>query len=209
MYYAVTFYPQLSSRLSESIAAFRREYDPTWRLIEPHIGICFPATDSLDEQLLADHVDHVLSSWSPFVVRLGGFHKSRDHWLSLALLEGADQIKKLNTEMYTEYLATFRKEPGKPGSVLTPHLGLGHFLRQGCAYDWRNPQESDFDSLRYERAFLTAATLPLPESVMVEKLHITAIPDVVTQWTTGKRIDLPDEAKMFVVGEFRLGCSGS
>ncbi|MDH4157574.1 MAG: 2'-5' RNA ligase family protein [candidate division Zixibacteria bacterium] len=208
MYYSVVCYPQLASKLSESIDAIRRDYDPSWRLIEPHVDICFPATNRLDEKLLANHVEHVLSDWSPFVIQLGGLHKSRDHWLFLTLREGADEIKRLHREMYTGYLAKYKKEPGKPGYDPMPHLGLGLFLQQGCTYDWRNPRESDFDHERYEEAMRRAEALPLPADVLVERLHITAIPDVVIEWTSGKRVDFPGDAEMIAVREFRLGQKG-
>jgi len=201
MYYSVTFYPQLSTELSESIDSIRRAYDPSWRLIKPHIGICFPATNSLDEQLLISHIENVLSSWSPFVIRLGGFHKSCDHWLFLTLQEGAAEVKRLHQEMYTGYLAKYRKEGHEP----VPHIGLGLFIKEGCTYDWRNPRDSDFDRERYEEALRQAKDLPLPSSILVEKLHLTMIPDVVTEWTTGKRASLPEDAEMVAVREFRLG----
>ncbi len=205
MYYSVDIYPQLNSALAESIDSIRRAFDPSWRLIKPHIDICFPATNNLEEQLLADHVKRVSSNWSPFVIQLGGFYRSRDHWLFLILSEGTDKIKRLHQEMYTGYLAKYRKEPGKPGSDPKSHLGLGLFLKEGRTWDWRNPRESDFDRERYEQALRQAEAMPLPANVLIEKLHITAIPDVVTEWTTGKRTSLPEDAEMIAVREFRLG----
>lgn len=209
MYYSITFYPKLSAELSESIEVIRKDHDPTWRLIRPHVGICFPATSKLDRQLLIGHVENVLRNWNPFEIQLGGFHKSNDHWLFLTLQGGADAIKKLNHKLYTGYLEKYKKEPGKPGYNFIPHLGLGLFLKQDCRYDWRNPRESDFDRERYEKVLHLAQSMPLPESVLVERLNITAIPEVLTEWTTGRRPDLPGNAKMTIAGEFRLGNSVS
>jgi 2'-5' RNA ligase len=200
MYYSVGFYPQLSAELAESIDAIRRAYDPSWRLIEPHIGICFPATNRLDIELLSRHVERVVSSWSPFMVRLGGFYKSRDHWLFITLEEGADEVKRLYREMYTGYLAKYLREGHDP----VPHIGLGLFIKEGCTYDWRNPQDSEFDRERYEEALVRAQALPLPSNILLDRVHVTMIPEVVTEFTTGKRADLPDDAEMKAVREFHL-----
>ena len=176
-------------------------------LIKPHIDICFPATNSLDEQLLSSHIEHVLSGWSPLVIQLGGF-RSRHHWLFLTLQEGAAQLKRLNQELYTGYLAQYRKEP-KEGHEFVPHIGLGLFIKKGCTWDYRNPRESDFDQERYEEALRQTQALPLPSSVLVEKLHLTTCPDVVIEFTTGKRASLPEDAEMVAVREFRLGHQGA
>jgi hypothetical protein len=204
MYYSLDFYPQLNIALSQGIEAIRKVYDPTADLIKPHVNIMFPATDRFDEQSLASHIEQVLESWSPFVIRLGGFHKSPDHWLFLTLLEGAGELKKLNQELYTGILAEFRKVR-TDGYEPVPHIGLGLFIKKGCTYDWRNPRESDFDSERYEEALRRASALPLPSDVLVEKLHLTLIPAVLTEWTTGRRSDVPANAAMVPVREFHLG----
>ncbi len=200
MYYSVDIYPNLSKELSEGVAAIRRRYDPTWRLTQPHVNICFPGTRNLDQRLLVEHVDHVLGSWSPFVITLGGFHKSRDHWLFITLLEGAEAVVRLYHELYTDYIAPYKK----PAYTPTPHVGLGLFIKSGYAWDYRAPREEDFDRARYEDCLRMAEALPLPESVLVDRIHLTAIPEVLTEFTTGKRLDLPDDTVMEPVHEFRL-----
>ena len=85
MYYCLSFFPQLSPELAESIEAIRKVYDFTSGFIKPHITLVFPTRDSIGEQSLIDHCQNVLSDWSPFVIRLGGFHQSRDHWLFLTV----------------------------------------------------------------------------------------------------------------------------
>lgn len=205
MYYSVSIYPRLNAELSEKIDIIRKAHDPTWSTIEPHIDICFPASAALDEGRLIDHIEQALSGWSPFDICLNGFHKSRDHWLFLMVQEGEAEIRKLNSEIYTGYLAEFRKKPGKPGYDFKPHLGLGLFVKAGSLWDWRNPRESDLDQARYEEALSKAVRLPLPWKTRVDNLHLTAIPDILTEWTTGKRADYPGEIKMIAIHEFRLG----
>jgi hypothetical protein len=204
MYYCLSFFPQLGARLAESIGTIRRAYDPTSGFIKPHVTIIFPTPDSVGEQSLISHIQHVLKGWSPFEIQLGGFHKSPDHWLSLRLQEGEAEVKRLYRALYTGI-----SSDGRDVSTFVPHLGLGLFLKEGCTYDWRNPREADFDRERYEAALLRAKALPLSESIAVEKLQMTADSDEVIEWTTGKRASLPDDAKEFDVREFRLGHGGA
>jgi 2'-5' RNA ligase len=200
MYYCLSFFPQLSIELTEPIHAIRRAYDPTAWFIKPHITIIFPTHDSVGEQSLINHIEQVLSGWQPFEIRLGGFHKSRDHWLFLTLQEGEEEVKRLYRELHTGILAD-----GRDLSRFVPHLGLGLFLKEGCTYDWRNPRESDFDRERYEEALRRAEALPISASMAVEKLRLTTISDAVIEWTTGKRAGFPDDATESEVREFRLG----
>ncbi len=204
MYYCLSIFPRLSVELTESIAAIRRVYDPTSGFIHPHITLIFPTHDSIGEQPLINHIQNVLGDRSPFEVRLGGFHKSRDYWLSLRLQEGEEEVKGLYRGLHTGILAD-----GRDLNRFVPHLGLGLFIKEGCAYDWRNPREADFDRPRYETALRRAEALPLSERISVEKLSLTTISDTVIEWTTGKRAALPDDAEEVTVREFRLGHHGA
>ncbi len=205
MYYALNFYPQLSAELSDSIDAIRREYDPTSDFTKPHITVLFPVPESVGEGRLISHIQNVLSDWSPFEIRLGGFHRSHDHWLSLTLKEGEAQVKKLYQSLYTGILAEYRRDDIE----FVPHLGLGLFVKEGTTYDWGNPQESDLDRERYEEALRQAKALPLPSSISVEKLQLTKIPDVILEWATGKRAGIPKDSRVVEVREFRLCHQGA
>ena len=204
MYYALSFYPQLSTELSESIDAIRTEYDPTSGFIKPHIAVLFPVSGIVGEEQLIRHIQNVLSDCSPFEIRLGGFHKSPDHWLFLTLKEGDAQVKKLYQSLYTGILTEYRRDDIE----FVPHLGLGLFMKQGSTYDWDSPRESDFDQERYEEALCQAKALPLASSIPVEKLSLTKIPDVILEWATGKRASIPEDSRIAEVREFRLGAQG-
>ena len=205
MYYTLSFYPQLTQELAESIAAIRREHDPTFDFAKPHITVLFPVPDSIGEQQLISHIQNVLSDWSPFEIRLGGFHKSHDHWLFLTLVEGEAQVKRLYRLIYTGILAKYRRDDLE----FVPHLGLGLFMKEGTIYDWDNPQETDFDQERYEEALQQAKALPLHLSFRVEGLQLAKISDDVLEWATGKRASFPEEAQRVEVREFLLGDRGA
>ena len=200
MYYTLSWYPQLSAELSESIDAIRREYDPTSGFTKPHITVLFPVPGSVGEGRLISHIQNVLSDWTPFKIRLGGFHKSPDHWLFLTLKEGEAQVKKLYQLLYTGILADYRRDDIE----FLPHLGLGLFMKEGTTYNWDHPQESDFERARYEEALHQAKALPLPSSLSVETLVLTKIPDVILEWATGKRASIPEDSRTVEVRRFRL-----
>ena len=205
MYYTLSFYPQLPQDLAESIAAIRRKHDPTFGFTKPHITVLFPVPESIGERQLISHIQSVLIDWSPFEIRLGGFHKSHDHWLFLTLVEGEAQVKRLYRLIYTGILAKYRRDDIE----FVPHLGLGLFMKEGTIYDWDNPQETDFDQERYEEALQQAKALPLHLSFRVEELQLTKISDDVLEWATGKRASFPEEAQRVEVREFLLGDRGA
>lgn len=205
MYYALSFYPHLGAELAESIDAIRRQYDPTAGFTKPHITVLFPVPASVGEGRLIGHIQNVLSEWRPFEIRLGGFHKSHDHWLFLTLIHGEAQVKKLYQALYKGILAEYRRDDIE----FVPHLGLGLFIKEGSTYDWDNPQEADFDRERYEEALRQAKALPLPSNTSLEALHLTKIPDVILEWATGKRASIPMGSQIVAVREFRLGNQGA
>ena len=204
MYYAVIIYPQLSSGLSQSIDAIRRKYDPTAGFIKPHITVLFPVPDSVGIDHLTSHIQNVLGSWEPFEMQLGGFQKSHDHWLFLRLKEGERQIKRLYQALYTGFLKEYRRMD----IDFIPHIGLGLFIKDIDTHNWNHPLEMDFDRRRYEAAMRMARALPLPETSLVDKLHLISLPDQLIGWATGRQANLPSDVSIVEVQEFRLFASG-
>jgi 2'-5' RNA ligase len=201
MHYALVFYPQLDSELREAIGRIRRRYDPTADRSEPHITIVFPVPEAVGEAELVSHIEDVLGDWRPFEVELGGFHKSRDHWLFLALATGEREVKDLHRLLYTGILDKYRRDD----IDFVPHVGLGLFVKEGSKYNWDHPREADLDQGRYDEALQQAKTLPLGSSYIVERLHLVKIPDEVLDWTTGKRASIPEDWRSTAVRVFGLG----
>ncbi len=205
MHFALVFYPQLDSELSEAIGRLRRKYDPTADHSEPHITIVFPVPDTVGETELISHVEEVLGGSDPFEIKLGGFYKSRDHWLFLTLATGAPEAQELNRSLYTGILGDYWCED----IDFVPHLGLGLFVREGARYSWNHPRATDLDQRTYEEALQEAKALPLGSSCVVDRLHLVKIPDEVLEWTTGKRATIPEDWRSTVVRVFRLGDRGA
>ncbi len=173
MHLALVFYPQLDSGLSEEIGRLRRKYDPTADHSEPHITIVFPVPDAVGETELISHVEEILGDREPFEIELGGFHKSRDHWLFLALAAGAQEVKELNRSLYAGILGKY----GREDIDFVPHLGLGLFVKEGAKYSWNHPRAADLDEGKYEEALQEAKALPLGSRCVVDRLHLVKIPD--------------------------------
>jgi 2'-5' RNA ligase len=205
MYYALVFYPQLDSELTELIDEIRRKYDPTVDWSEPHVAVVFPVPDVVGEAEFVGHIEDVLRDWKPFEIRLGGFHKSRDHWLFLTVAKGERQVKDLYQSLYTGILEEYRRDDIE----FVPHLGLGLFVKEGSTYDWDHPQEADLDQEKYDEALRQAKALPLGSSCVMEKLHLVKIADEVLDWATGKRASIPEDSRSTEVREFHLGDRGA
>ena len=208
MYYALVYIPQIGPKLEEVIHDIRQKYDPTVHQSKPHITVLYPVPDSVGEPQLISHIQSVLSEWSPFDIRLGGFHKSDDHWLFLTLTEGESQVKQLYRSLYTGILEKYRGDDTAMRKFV-PHLGLGLFMKKRSIYDWDNPQKADFDRHAYEDALQKAKGLPLSSSYVVDMLHLMAIPDEVLDWATGKRVSIPSDSQSIEVREFLLVRKGA
>jgi 2'-5' RNA ligase len=205
MYYALSIYPQLSTRSLHSIEKIREKYDPTSGFTRPHITVIFPVPASVGKKQLISHIQNVLIDWSPFVILLGGFQKSHDHWLFLTLMEGEAQVKNLYKALYTGILAAYRRDDVE----YVPHLGLGLFIKESSTYDWDNPKEADFDREQYQEALHLAKALPLNSRILVEELHLTGIPDEILEWATGKRTKIPVDSCIVEVQKFSFCHAGA
>ena len=174
MLYCVVYF--VPPALAKQVQPFREEYDPTARLIEPHLTIVFPVARS-SEEVLARHVERVLENWSPFTIQITGLSKSWDHWLFLLVGKGNEDVVKLHDELYAGILAPhLRKDLD-----YIPHVGLGHFATTGERYDVINPTAGTLDQQRYQRAIAEARTLELDFEAPVSALHLIAVDESVTK----------------------------
>jgi len=179
MYYALVYFPNIDT---SHINQFRRKYDPTVDLIEPHITILFPVLDTVSGKSMVEHINNVLETWSPFQIHIHGFHKSWDHWLFLTLEEGGINIIRLNREIYSGILAPYRRDDIK----YIPHIGLGLFVKNGADYNLKNPQQLEFDEVKYEAALKEVKTLGLDFKCTLDKLQLVSIADDFSHIERGK-----------------------
>ena len=158
---------------TKSIDHLRKKYDPTADIIKPHITILFPVPSTVGERLLVKHIESVLKQWTPFSIRIRGFHKSWDHWLFLVVEEGNAEIVKLYKKIYTGILTPFRRDDIR----FIPHIGLGLFVRNAAVYEFNDPKQLEFDYRKYKRALEEAKSLDLDFKCLVDKLHLVKLTD--------------------------------
>jgi 2'-5' RNA ligase len=198
MFYGLVYYPQ---DIGVDLELFRRRYDPTFAVIDPHITIMFPVPGSVGREDLYEHVEKVTNAFQPFRISMGGFQRSPDHWLFLTLNQGNREMKELYNVVYTGILEDYRRDDIE----FIPHLSLGLFIRNGAVFDWNNPKESDFDEESYMAAMIEAGEMIFEPEHLVDRLHLVSIPDQVIEWATGKRSSIPDDARAECLEIFPLG----
>jgi len=174
MYYGLVHYPDVDRALIDRI---RREYDPTVDLIEPHLTVMFLVPDTVGEQELTVHIESVLEHWEPFPIRLHGFRKSSDHWLLLVLEDGNASVVKLFSDIYTGILAKFRRDDIE----FIPHVSLGLFVKRPEQYDFKDPQELEFDEPSCQKAVEEAEALGMDFRCTVDRLHLVKFTDDVSR----------------------------
>ena len=199
MYYGLHICP--NSVDEALVGRIRRQYDPTVDVIAPHVPVVYPVPDGVGRDLLISHIRNVTLACAPFEIRLGALHRSADHWLFLTPVDGKEDLRRLHLRLHTGLLAEFRDADRD----YVPHVGLGHFMREGATYDWENPREEDFDAERYEAAVREAQPLLDGPAERIDTLHLVTIPDEVLEWSSGERSTFSRHLRANEVHAFRIG----
>ncbi len=165
MFYVLVHFPRIDYT---DINRIRRRFDPTFRVIDPHITLMFPVPESIREDYLLQHLTPILNKLKPFPIHLKGFVKSWDHWLFLTLEQGNSEIEQLYHAIYTGILT----ECKRPDIPFIPHLGLGLFVKKGSKYNLLAPKSVEFDQNRYDVAFNEAGKLNLDYHCLFDQLHL-------------------------------------
>ena len=159
MIYSLVHFPNIDTELINQI---RRKYDPQVELIQPHITIMFPVTESIGEDKLIDHLRNVVRNRKSFPIQLQGLCRSPDNYLFLLVNEGKDAIVNLYAQIYTGVLSNLRKTD----LPYVPHVTLGVFRDNGN---------------EYERALEEAKRVDLDYRSALDTLHLVTIDDQRTR----------------------------
>lgn len=106
----------------DKINYFRKQYDPNWFIIPPHITIVFPLSEVSDNQLV-EHLKKVTKDVKPFSICLNGLSKTDDGCLFLLVKEGKEKIVSLHNKLYSGILTSHMPA----GFPFIPHITLGDF----------------------------------------------------------------------------------
>lgn len=141
--YALVYFPSIDTT---TINSFRKNYDPMYEIIAPHVTIVFPFK-YLPEEKIVRHIQKMIEKQKSFPIHLHGFIKSFDHYLFLLVDQGKEEIYKLHNELYTDILA-----PELRADIpFIPHLTLGFFQNQ----------EGELNENLYKKALEEAEELTL------------------------------------------------
>jgi len=169
--------------------------------LAPHVPVVYPVPDGVGRDLLISHIRNVTLACAPFEIRLGALHRSADHWLFLTSVDGKEDLRRLHLRLHTGLLTEFRDADRD----YVPHVGLGHFMREGATYDWENPREEDFDAERYEVAVREAQPLLDGPAERIDTLHLVTIPDAAVEWFSGEGSTFPRDSRAEEVRAFTFG----
>jgi 2'-5' RNA ligase len=176
---------------SESLDRFRRKYDPTEPIIEPHIALVFPVPESVGEDNLVQQIEGVLKTRKPIPIRIRGFRKSFDHWLFLTLEEGYDDVVRLYRELNTGILEGYRRDDIE----FIPHIGLGRFVTETGGFDERS----------YTEALREAEAGDFDFKRTLDRLHLVKIPNSIMDWHRGRIEAYPENERAEWGREILLG----
>lgn len=105
----------------ELIQKIRKKYDRLAELVEPHITLAFPFSDSMSDDELIDKLCILLANYFPFTVTFRGVSLSDDNYIFLNCIEGSKEIIKLHDEIYKEIIPNHLNTSIK----YIPHITLG------------------------------------------------------------------------------------
>jgi len=134
------------------------KYDPQVDLIEPHITLMFPVSESIGEENLVHHLESIVSGWQSFPVHLQRLQISSDGHLFLLIQEGNANLIRLHSQIYTGILAGYRRDD----IPFVPHVTLGVLNK---------------DSIKHNLVLEEAKQLGIDHYCVLDKLHLVKVND--------------------------------
>ena len=117
----IMIFPRITN--IDIIEKIREQFDPLYKLVNPHITIVFPFDDDMSNEELRTLLEKHLRSIQPFNIELKGFSMQEDkhgNYLFLNVIEGAETIKKIHDLLYLELFGEVKFDP-----EYVPHITVG------------------------------------------------------------------------------------
>ena len=143
---AVVHFPNLNLK---EINSFRQRYDPSWKIIAPHITILFPVSGISKSQAIAQ-LGSIAKATKSFPLSLHGLIKSFDDYLFLQVGSGSQEIIDLHHRLESEMNISDLTRDIK----FLPHLTLGYF----------RGKNNEFDKIAYDKAYEDASKININSS---------------------------------------------
>ena len=103
----------------ELIQNIRKEYDPLYNSISPHITVVFPFINDISDEELQSIVTNSLSSIEPFKLVMNGITANGDY-LFLNVKNGNDEIIKIKDLLYSNLSFEYNNH-----YTYIPHITVG------------------------------------------------------------------------------------
>ena len=106
------------------IEDFRKQYDPLFGLIPPHITIIFPFKSDICKDILIKHLKVQLSDQDIFMISLDPkvHFEENSKFVFAKITDGADHITKIHNILYENILEDYKDN----NYSYSPHLTLGN-----------------------------------------------------------------------------------
>lgn len=107
------------------IKRIRKQYDPLYELVNPHITLVFPFEDEITKTELKIKLGECLKNVKPFKLVLQGVTKQEDmygNYLFLTVIEGKDELIEIHNKLY---LGIWGKKVNNLNYI--PHMTVGKF----------------------------------------------------------------------------------
>ncbi len=105
----------------EIIQQIRKKYDRLADLVDPHITLVFPFSDSISDDELINKLCVLLKNYVPFAITFREISLSDDNYIFLNCINGSNELLKLHDEIYKNIIPNHLNTSIK----YTPHITLG------------------------------------------------------------------------------------
>lgn len=115
---AVVIFPNFSNL--HLIDEIRKQYDPLYDFIAPHVTLIFPFQSELSKKELIDHIEKQLKEIRPFELVARGINAASDGYVFLDVKVGNDQIIAMHDKLYSGILKSYHNRY----IPYTPHITI-------------------------------------------------------------------------------------
>lgn len=121
----IMIFPRFSKRSRTILQKIRRDFDPLWDKVAPHITLVFPFESSLSKDEIAKIIKESLSGVSRFCIRVSSFERFDTGHVYLKIVDGEECLLTIIRDFYdSEVLSKYRPNFY---DVLKPHITVAFF----------------------------------------------------------------------------------
>lgn len=118
----ILIFPEIAN--IDVIERIREKYDPSFRLVRPHITLVFPFESDIGAADIEAHARAALMEFEPFSVTLQGITEQRgfDNYMLLNVHQGKNTLKEMHRRLYSGLLENYLPNWCR---TFEPHMTVG------------------------------------------------------------------------------------